>query len=249
MKFSAMLSLLFYKKVVLLFLIPGHSHMIADRVVAWMKNKIRGKNIFHPNQFVDICNSINSVKSSFIDHQICRNQLRIGWDDFLNKYFQNLPGGFTASYFFEFENGYLNYRHFTSTPDSASVAISFCQNQQLLRDVIAQQLFGSLVREEWSMATLSLPYHPGNIMDAKKLKSLRKKYFSIPLDQLPYYPTIPAELSDNSEEESTPEAKKYKKSVKKTLIDLTSHPAKKLGRPKGIIVIPDGQQSILRFLK
>jgi hypothetical protein len=34
MRFTVLLCLLFYDKVVLLFLIPGHSHMIADRVVA-----------------------------------------------------------------------------------------------------------------------------------------------------------------------------------------------------------------------
>jgi hypothetical protein len=33
--FYALLSLLFYDKVALLFLIPGHSHNQADRVVAW----------------------------------------------------------------------------------------------------------------------------------------------------------------------------------------------------------------------
>jgi hypothetical protein len=37
MMFCAMLSLIFYKKVVCLYLMPGHSHMIADRVVVWMK--------------------------------------------------------------------------------------------------------------------------------------------------------------------------------------------------------------------
>ena len=61
MQFAAMLSFLFYKKVVLLYLIPGHSHMLPDRVVAWMKNKIRGKQIFHPDGLVEACNTINSV--------------------------------------------------------------------------------------------------------------------------------------------------------------------------------------------
>jgi hypothetical protein len=39
--FYALLSLLFYDKVVFLFLIPGHSHNQADRVVAWCRNKMR----------------------------------------------------------------------------------------------------------------------------------------------------------------------------------------------------------------
>lgn len=35
MKFFAMVSLLLFKKVVLLYLIPGHNHMAAYRIVAW----------------------------------------------------------------------------------------------------------------------------------------------------------------------------------------------------------------------
>ena len=37
LKLANLLSLLFYTKVTLLFLVSGHSHMIADRVVAWVK--------------------------------------------------------------------------------------------------------------------------------------------------------------------------------------------------------------------
>lgn len=85
MKFAAMMSLLFYKKVALLFLIPGHSHMIADRVVAWMKNKIRGLNLYHPEDFVSHSNTIHSVKSVFLDHQSPSRPFFIGWDKLLDK--------------------------------------------------------------------------------------------------------------------------------------------------------------------
>lgn len=40
MNFFCMLSVLFFQKVVLLYLIPSHSHMKADRVVAWCKGAI-----------------------------------------------------------------------------------------------------------------------------------------------------------------------------------------------------------------
>ena len=40
MIFNAFLSLVFYERVVLLYLIPGQSHMIADRVVAWNRGEI-----------------------------------------------------------------------------------------------------------------------------------------------------------------------------------------------------------------
>jgi hypothetical protein len=46
--FYALLSLLFYDKVTLLFLIPGHSHNQADCVVAWCRNKMRAQNLYTP---------------------------------------------------------------------------------------------------------------------------------------------------------------------------------------------------------
>ena len=45
LQFFCLLGLLFYPKVALVFLIPGHSHMIADRVVVWCRRAIRGKNL------------------------------------------------------------------------------------------------------------------------------------------------------------------------------------------------------------
>ena len=59
-KFAAMLSLVFLN--------PGHSHMIADRFVAWIKKTIREHQMYHPCDFMDVCNTINSVKGYFIDH-------------------------------------------------------------------------------------------------------------------------------------------------------------------------------------
>ena len=46
MMFCARLSLPYYKKFVCLYLKTGHSHMISDRVVAWMQNSIRRKQMF-----------------------------------------------------------------------------------------------------------------------------------------------------------------------------------------------------------
>nr|XP_032818404.1 uncharacterized protein LOC116947095 [Petromyzon marinus] len=48
MQFFATLSILFYRKVVLVELLPGHSHNEADRVVAWCRNKMKGKSFFTP---------------------------------------------------------------------------------------------------------------------------------------------------------------------------------------------------------
>ena len=60
MQFFCMLSVIFYPVVAVVYLIPGHSHMICDRVVAWAKASIKGKNIFSP---YDLAKTISSVKS------------------------------------------------------------------------------------------------------------------------------------------------------------------------------------------
>ena len=120
MMFCAM-SLLFYKKVVCLCLIPGHSHIIADRVAAWMKNSIRGKQMFHPSQFVESCNQINSVNACFLDLTGNDCNFFIGWDSLLAKYFKKLPSGFTHGYFFEFENVSVTYQHLCKSSDEEAV--------------------------------------------------------------------------------------------------------------------------------
>ncbi|EEY61847.1 uncharacterized protein PITG_13797 [Phytophthora infestans T30-4] len=57
MKFFAMLSVVFpYKKVVLCFLLPGHSHIIADRVIAWCRRATRKKNLHAPLLLVEEVN-------------------------------------------------------------------------------------------------------------------------------------------------------------------------------------------------
>jgi hypothetical protein len=65
----AIISLLFYKEAVYLYLLPGPSYMIADRIVAQMKNSIQGQQMFHPSQFVEPCNQFNSDNACFLNHR------------------------------------------------------------------------------------------------------------------------------------------------------------------------------------
>jgi hypothetical protein len=99
MKFFSLLSLLFYEKVVLVYLIPGHSHMVADRVVAWCKNKVRGLNIYHPQDMAKKFGDVKNVEATFFDHNDPKRPFFVGWESLLNKYFLNMPPGFTGSYF------------------------------------------------------------------------------------------------------------------------------------------------------
>ena len=54
MRFFAFLSMTLFKFVRIIYLIPGHSHMATDRAVHYAKQAIRGHNVYHPTEFVDL---------------------------------------------------------------------------------------------------------------------------------------------------------------------------------------------------
>jgi hypothetical protein len=55
-QFIALLSITFYTTVVLIYLIPRHSHNIADLIVAWCRNAMKGKNFYTPMAIVKAVN-------------------------------------------------------------------------------------------------------------------------------------------------------------------------------------------------
>ncbi|POM67199.1 Hypothetical protein PHPALM_16843 [Phytophthora palmivora] len=61
----------FFKKVLLQFILPGHSHNTADRVVAWRKRKLKGEILYVSEQVVSKMNETTSVEAEFLDH--CRS--------------------------------------------------------------------------------------------------------------------------------------------------------------------------------
>jgi hypothetical protein len=69
MKLACYLSLSFYEKVLLLYFIPGHTHMVCDRVVGWCKRSIKGKDIFNPTALVDNIGQVKGVKCTYIFFQ------------------------------------------------------------------------------------------------------------------------------------------------------------------------------------
>ena len=46
MKFACLLSLFFYETVALMYFLPGHTHMLPDRVVAHCKKATNGFNLY-----------------------------------------------------------------------------------------------------------------------------------------------------------------------------------------------------------
>ena len=253
-QFSALKSLILHERVVSLFLIPGHSHNIADRVVAWNRRKCRGKNVYEPQAMAELCNLTKSVKAEFLDHNDPKRPFFVGWSTLLNKYFKKMPPGFTFNYFFEFVNGNCKMKKLTTTPDEEAIVFNMVKGDpDLVRKAILQDLFGSDKLEDMQLDNVQLARHSGNVLKPKKLKSLSQKYFSIPDQYLGYYPNVPEgdiENNDEKEPEVNMEGKlksrKTKRNVAEVVVSTVSKKPK-VGRPKKPVVLVDNQTSILEY--
>jgi hypothetical protein len=91
MQFFALLSITFYTKVVLIYLIRGHSQNTADRIVAWCRNAMKGKNFYTPMAIVEAITQVKGVNAKFIDHHDSQRPCYVGWDRVLKKHFNQLP--------------------------------------------------------------------------------------------------------------------------------------------------------------
>ena len=100
-----MLSLILYPEVALLFLLPDHSHMICDRVVAWCRSALKGTNFFTPMQIAEAMDCVKSVSASYLKPNDADFPFHSGWGSFLAKHVDRMPAGYTSNYFFEFRDG------------------------------------------------------------------------------------------------------------------------------------------------
>jgi hypothetical protein len=230
--------------------------MIADRVVAWVKNKLRGRNVYLPTDIAKLASEVNSVHGEFLDHESATRPFFIGWDTVLARYIKDMPPNYTGSYYFEFEKGEVTYRHLSSTPDEEAVRVNLLKaSPEVVRRALLQEIFGLNDVSELTLASLDnmmkLQRHPGRELTKKKVASLGLKYFSIPPNDRKYYPSLEEiteangelELEGGEEEEeegAQPAAAKKTKSK-------PAPGAKKAGRPKGVHQLLPGQSSVLTF--
>ena len=114
----------FYERVMIIYLNPVHLHMLPDRVIAWVNQLLKNKNIFIPNDIVKEMNSVKSVKANFIRHDDKRRPCFTGWSTFLNKHYQAFPQGFTSNYVFEFHEGKCTYTHLITDKPEDSTTIN-----------------------------------------------------------------------------------------------------------------------------
>lgn len=82
---------MFYSKVVLIYLIPRHSHNIIDRIILWCHNAMKGKTFYIPMAIVEVINQVEGVNVKFIDHCYSQRPCYIGWDQVWKKHFNQFP--------------------------------------------------------------------------------------------------------------------------------------------------------------
>jgi len=134
-------------KVVLVYLIPWHSHNIVDQVIVWCHNAMKGKNFYSPMVIVEAVNEVKGVNMNFIDHHDAQCLCYVGWGPILKKQFKSLLVRYTFKYFFEFNEGHVSMQSLCTTPDNEVVNIPLVNatNISLIRQSLLFDLFNVAV--------------------------------------------------------------------------------------------------------
>ena len=213
--FFALLSLTLYPEgVTLSFLTSGHSHFIPDRVTGNLKQALKNRNIFCPEELLSNINEVKNVKAKFLDHRGDEVHMFTGWDKLLNAQFNEIPqlpkiGGYTSCFFFNFKDGKLTIRK--SLQEEICHAHQYvvgptgeCTKFDLERCVVSLHshiflegktfLDASMEDVRYERAGVksntTIPFlskHPGIIIPLKQRESFWNKARSIPLDKQNYY--------------------------------------------------------------
>lgn len=128
----------------LLYLILGHSHMVADCVVAWCKGTIKSSNFYFPLNIAKMCDKVKGVSPKFLDHINSRRPFYVRWESIMDKYFKSLPTGFTNYYLFKIDEGIVTMKHLAYLPKSESVCIPMILpgRAATIYFVLLKELFG-----------------------------------------------------------------------------------------------------------
>jgi hypothetical protein len=127
------------------YLIQGHSHNTADRVIVWCHNAMKGKNFYFLMAIVEAINEVKGVNVSFIDHHDAWRLCYVSWGRIFKKHFKLLPARYMFNYLFEFDEGHVSMRSMCSTQDSEAINIPLVNatNISLIRQSLLSDLFNA----------------------------------------------------------------------------------------------------------
>jgi hypothetical protein len=164
-----------------------------------------------------------------------------------------MPRGFTGNYFFEFDKGIVIIRHLATSPNEEKICfpLIFPATAHVVRSALLIDLFrftsiGDLTLK--AMKRFKLSRHQGNTITRKKIKSMAKKYISIPAQYLYYYPTL-EEGGDSEKEEELGDGVSQSTSTKQIFIQAAKEivRVRKPRRQKKALPSLANQKSILGF--
>ena len=115
-----------------------------------------------------------------------------------------------------------------------------------LKSSIELDLFGKADTKNLRMMDLTLPKHPGKVLAQKKLKSLSKKYFSIPDKFLKFYPKC-STLKKQKDPSDTDQKRISIKRPGNPGTDNVLVKRRRVGRPPKPLEPITGVQSITKF--
>eukprot|EP00899_Mesostigma_viride_P008149 jgi/Mesvir1/17335/Mv07730-RA.1 len=179
--------------------------MVADRVVAWARRSLATYNLHLPSEIVKRMAAVKGLRPQFIDHNDLRRPAFSGWKRLLDKYIKDLPAGFTSNYVFEFYDGKVRMQHLVSTQDEEARRKSCCVATRRRRSRMhaGSSLGWSTSQPGWTrVIDIQLPRAPVVTLEPSKVKSIQKKYDTIPDECLYYYVPQPVEVGPGEEEEA-----------------------------------------------
>ena len=200
MKFFALLSLLFpFKRIIVMYLISGHSHNYADTLVALANKGVKGKDIFSPEEYIAAINEVSpdALQAEFIDH---RKSLRPSWqwDDPL-KLLKAVPSSVLMSqrYWFEFQKGTVTMKYLPSSTSPEHVTShTFCDDPEKTRCQILGLILGPHQKLESStMASVILPKTELIKVEDSRVLTIQQLYSLMPAQYLPYFPREVARMN------------------------------------------------------
>lgn len=186
-KFYLLLSILFYDRVCLHFLISGHSHMQCDTCWSWCKSSLRNFNLYDTSELVERYNSVKGIKAELVQQNVFSSE----WEDLLDSAFPDISkisGGYTQYSYFEIKDGLIEMRNNAGSPVCCSFRYYKPENVEEIKCSILSRIFGEPNLDNIRSANqICLKVADEIPMPQKTLDSIALKKNFVPNKYWPFY--------------------------------------------------------------
>ena len=127
--------ILFYDVISLNFLIPGYSHMAADRVVSWVRRSVEKNNVYVLEQLFEKVNRIKNTNAA----DALKFKFYKGCLGILSKYFKKIHTDYTKYYYFELNGGVYRIKFYSGSQEC--IEFKLCEDPTLTKTAVMHKLF------------------------------------------------------------------------------------------------------------